>query len=187
LRSDRSTVSLRPFPESTSRGAVTRTRTFAKGDKVVYPRHGVAVVEGLVDIVVLGERRACLKLRLVHGNLTITVPVASAEQVGLRSVTRKHEAESVFAVLRLEEGELPPLWNQRYKTNLSKLMTGDIHQGAEVIRDLSLRGRRTSLSSAERDMLSKARQILISELSCSFASTEESVQAMLDGVLEESI
>jgi len=153
----------------------------------VYPRHGVAVVEGVVEIVVLGERKTCLKVRLVHGNLTITVPVDSAEQVGLRGVARKRDAEAVFDVLRLDEGELPPLWNQRYKTNLSKLMTGDIHQGAEVVRDLSLRGRRTSLSSAERDMLFKARQILISELSCSFASTEESAEAMLDGALSESI
>jgi CarD family transcriptional regulator, regulator of rRNA transcription len=154
---------------------------------VVYPRHGVAVVEGLVDMHVLGESRTYLKLRLVHGNLTITVPVDSAEQVGLRGVAPKKVAEAVFDVLRLEEGELPPLWNQRYKANLTKLTSGDIHQGAEVVRDLSLRGRRTSLSSAEREMLVKARQILISELSCSFASSEESAQARLDAVLEESV
>jgi CarD family transcriptional regulator, regulator of rRNA transcription len=115
------------------------------------------------------------------------VPVDSAEQVGLRGVAPKKVAEAVFDVLRLEEGELPPLWNQRYKANLTKLTSGDIHQGAEVVRDLSLRGRRTSLSSAEREMLVKARQILISELSCSFASSEESAQARLDAVLEESV
>ena len=159
---------------------------FVKGDKVVYPRHGVAVVEGLVELETFGERRTYVRLRPVNGNLMITVPVDNVEQVGVREVACREDAEAVFDLLRLDEGELPTLWSQRYKTNLTKLVSGDIHQGAEVVRDLSLREKRVGISSAERQMLAKARQILISELSCTFDSTEESAQTMLDGVLQGS-
>ena len=159
---------------------------FLKGDKVVYPHHGAAVVESLVGLEESGTRRIYLKLRLPHGNLTIMVPVDSAERVGLRGVASAEEVEKVFDLLRQAEGWTPALWSQRYKANLAKLISGDIYQLAEMIRDLSLRGRRKVLSLAERRMLAKGREILVSELTCAFDSTEENAEAMLDGVLEES-
>ncbi len=159
---------------------------FVKGDKVVYPRHGAAVIESVLEHEAMGERRIYLKLRIPHGNLTIMVPVESAERVGLRGVVDKDEAEKVFDLLRQEEGWTPILWSQRYKSNLAKLVTGDIYQLAEVIRDLSLRERRSSLSSAEQRMLAKSREILISELTYTFDSSAENAQAMLDRALEES-
>jgi len=158
---------------------------YAKGDKVVYPHHGAAVVESLVEREAFGGRRTYLKLRLPRG-LTIMVPVDSAEQVGLRRVARRKDIEDVFDLLRQEEAAMAPLWPQRYKTNLAKLATGDIYQGAEVIRDLSLMARRTRLSDGETRLLVKAREMLISELTVTFDATEESARAMLDSVLEES-
>ena len=47
---------------------------FGKGDKVVYPHHGAAVIEDLVEREVFGERRTYFKLRLAHGDLTLMVP-----------------------------------------------------------------------------------------------------------------
>ena len=156
---------------------------YAKGDKVVYPHHGAAVVESVVEREGFGQRRAYLKLRLPRG-LTIMVPVDSAQQVGLRRVARRKNIDEVFDLLRQEEAEMAALWPQRYKTNLAKLATGDIYQGAEVIRDLSLMARRTRLSDGEMRLLVKAREMLISELTVTFDCTEENARAMLDSVLE---
>ncbi len=81
---------------------------------------------------------------------------------------------------------MPLLWSQRYKMNLAKLVSGDIYQGAELVRDLSSREKGRGLSAAEKRMLAKARQILISELIFAFDSTEENAEAMLDEVLARS-
>ena len=155
---------------------------FRKGDKVVHPRHGAAVVEDLVELDRFGEQRIYVKLRLPHG-LTLMVPVESTEQIGLRGVVSRDELDEVFDLLREDEGWMPILWGKRYRANLAKLMSGDIYHVAEVVRNLSCRERGKSLSSAEKRMLVKAREILISELTFVVGSTEESAEAMLDEVL----
>jgi len=155
---------------------------FRRGDKVVHPRHGAAVVEDLVELERFGEQRIYVKLRLPHG-LTLMVPVESTEQVGLRGVVSRDELEEVFDLLRGDEGGMPILWGKRYRANLAKIMSGDIYHVAEVVRNLSLRERGKGLSSAEKRMLAKAREILISELTFVVGSTEENAEAMLDKVL----
>ncbi len=159
---------------------------FRKGDRVVYPHHGAAVVEDLVELERFGKHGTYVKLRLPHESLTLMVPVESAEQVGLRGVVSRDEVDKVFDLLREDEGRMPILWGQRYKANLAKLISGDIYQVAEVVRNLSLRERGKALSGAEKRMLAKAREILISELTFAVGSTEENAEAMLDEVLEES-
>lgn len=159
---------------------------FRKGDKVMYPHHGAAVIEDVVDREMFGQQRTYAKLRFSHGSLTLMVPLESTEQVGLRGVASKAVVKKVFDVLREDEGWMPVIWSQRYKTNLAKLISGDIYQGAELVRDLSLRDKERGLSVAEKRMLAKAREILISELTFAFDSTEESAQAMLDDVLDVS-
>jgi CarD family transcriptional regulator len=155
---------------------------FRKGDRVVHPNHGAAVVEDLVELERFGEQRIYVKLRLPHG-LTLMVPVESTEQVGLRGVVSRDELDEVFDLLRGDEGWMPILWGRRYRANLAKLTSGDIYHVAEVVRNLSLRERGKGLSSAEKRMLVKAREILISELILVVDSTEENAEAMLDEVL----
>jgi CarD family transcriptional regulator len=158
---------------------------FRRGDRVVHPNHGAAVVEDLVELERFGERRIYVKLRLPHG-LTLMVPIESTEQVGLRKVVSRDELDEVFDLLRGDEGLMPILWSRRYRANLAKLISGDIYHVAEVVRNLSLRERGKGLSGAEKRMLTKAREILISELILVVDPTEGSAEAMLDQVLERS-
>src|SRR5256884_9518626 len=112
---------------------------FTKGDKVVYPHHGAAVTEDLVEREVLGERRTYFVLRLAHGDLTLMVPVDNTQEVGLREVVSRREVKKVFEVLREDETKMPTNWSRRFKTNVEKLRSGDIYQVAEVVRNLSIR------------------------------------------------
>ena len=113
------------------------------------------------------------------------VPVENTREVGIREVVSRREVKKVFDVLREEEDGVATNWSRRYKTNLAKLSSGDIYQVAEVVRNLSLREREKGLSAGEKHMLAKARQILVSELTFAFDSTEEKAEAMLDKVLDE--
>jgi RNA polymerase-interacting CarD/CdnL/TRCF family regulator len=113
-----------------------------------------------VEREVFGTWSTYLKLRLAHGTLVLMVPVASAAQVGLRGVISRDEVTKVFDLLGEDEGWMPVLWNQRFKSNREKLVSGDIYRLAEVVRDLSITDRRKSLAAAEGmldDVLTEAR------------------------------
>jgi CarD family transcriptional regulator len=159
---------------------------FHKGDKVVYPHHGVAIIEDLQEQDFLGEKRQYLILRLAHGDLTLKVPVDNTTEVGLRDVVSKREGKKVLDVLREDESKMPANWSRRFKTNVEKIRSGDIYQVAEVVRNLAIREKDKGLSAGEKRMLAKARQILISELTFAYDMTEEKTEAMIDKVLEES-
>ena len=159
---------------------------FRKGDTVVHPEHGAAVIEELKDKDFLGEKRKYLVLRVVYGDLTLSVPVDSAEQVGLRPVISKAQVKKILKVLTEAETISAANWSRRFKNNIEKLRSGDIYQVAEVVRNLSIRERSKGLSAGEKRMLAKARQILVSELVFATGGTEQKAEAMIDKTLEEA-
>jgi CarD family transcriptional regulator len=159
---------------------------FRKGDTVVHPEHGAAVIEDLCIREFQGEKKKYLKLRVVHGDLTVNVPVESSDEVGLREVVSKQQVKKVLKVLKEDESSMAANWSRRFKNNIEKLRSGDIFQVAEVVRNLSIRERDKGLSAGEKRMVAKARQILISELMFATEGTEEEAQASVDKVLEDS-
>ena len=138
---------------------------FRKGDTVVHPEHGAAVIQELREKEFLGEKRTYLVLRVAYGDLTLLIPVDSTEQVGLRQVVSKNEVKKVLKVLTEDESSMAANWSRRFKNNMEKLHSGDPYQVAEVLRNLAIREREKGLSAGEKRMILKARQILISELS----------------------
>jgi len=159
---------------------------FRKGDTVVHPEHGAAVIEDLRERDFLGERKKYFVLRLAYGDLTLMVPVESTPDVGLRRVVAKKGVTKVLDVLRQDESKMASNWSRRFKNNIEKLRSGDIYQVAEVVRNLAIRERQKGLSAGEKRMLTKARQILVSELVFATGSDEEKAEGMIEKVLDES-
>ena len=157
--------------------------SFDVGDKVVYPHHGAAVIERREQKEVFGESREYLVLKLAYGDLTLMVPADNTDEVGLREVINDEEVEEVFAVLRKKEARMPTNWSRRYKNHSEKLRSGDIYQVAEVVRNLSIRDKDKGLSAGEKRMLSRARQILVSELTFALAVDEETAEQRLNEAL----
>ncbi len=156
---------------------------FDVGDKVVYPHHGAAVIEKREQKEVFGETREYLVLKLAYGDLTLMVPCDNTDEVGLREVINDEEVEEVFAVLRKKEARMPTNWSRRYKNHVEKLKSGDIYQVAEVVRNLSIRDKDKGLSAGEKRMLTRARQILVSELTFAINVSEEEAEQRLDAAL----
>ena len=156
---------------------------YRKGDTVVHPEHGAAVIEDLRERDFLGEKKKYVVLRLAYGDLTLMVPCDNTEEVGLREVINDEEVEEVFAVLRKKEARMPTNWSRRFKNHVEKLKSGDIYQVAEVVRNLSIRDKDKGLSAGEKRMLTKARQILVSELTFAIGVTEEEAEQKLDEAL----
>src|SRR5699024_5146134 len=138
---------------------------FSVGETVVYPNHGAAVIEEIETRKIKGEDKEYLVLRIIAQNdLVVRVPASNVDLVGVRDVVDERGLERVFDVLRAEHVEEPTNWSRRYKANLEKLHSGDVLKVAEVVRDLWRRDNERGLSAGEKRMLSKARQILVSEL-----------------------
>jgi len=155
---------------------------FNVGDKVVYPHHGAGTVEKIETRSIEGERKKYFVLSLCKGDLKITVPEESTDDVGLRSVIPKKQVKSVFEVLNQEQSQMPTNWNHRYKKNRDKIRSGDVYQVAEVVRNLSIREREKGLSTGEKRMLNQARQILLSEIIFVLNIDDEKAARMLDEV-----
>lgn len=158
--------------------------TFNVGETVVYPNHGAAVIEDIETRTIKGEEKLYLVLRILGQNdLVVRVPASNLHLVGVRDVVDDEGLENVFEVLRKTNVEEPSNWSRRYKANLEKLHSGNVLKVAEVVRDLWRRERDRGLSAGEKRMLSKARQILVSELALAKKVADDRAEEMLDEVL----
>ena len=158
---------------------------FKVGETVVYPHHGAATIEEITTRVLNGEEVEYLVLRISQSDLVIQVPAGNVDLVGVRDVVDDAGVEEVLDVLRASQVEEPSNWSRRYKANQEKIATGNIVRVAEVVRDLSRRDYDKGLSAGEKRMLTKARQILVSELALARDIDEDAATVALDEVLAE--
>lgn len=159
--------------------------TFKVGETVVYPHHGAARITDIQQRKVRGEERTYLQLEVAQGDLSILVPAESVDLIGVRDVVDENGLEKVFEVLRATLTEEPTNWSRRYKANQEKIASGDVIKVAEVVRDLTRRDADRGLSAGEKRMLSKARQILVSEMALAQKTSEEEVEQTINEVLAD--
>jgi CarD family transcriptional regulator len=159
---------------------------FELGDHVVYPHHGAGKVLKKEDMEVLGECREYLTIKILHNDMTVKVPTENAAIAGLRRVIDEETVKKVLDVLRDDVSEMPKNWNRRFKHNRDKIKTGDIYELAEVVRNLSLRESEKGLSTGEKQMFTRAKKILASELMYALDKDEEEAESYLDELLANS-
>ncbi len=158
---------------------------YTVGDKVVYPHHGAGKIMKIEQKEVLGQQRDYLTIQILHNDMTVMVPVENADRAGLRKVVDPNVVEQVLEVLRGDPTKMPKNWSRRYKHNRDKLKTGDIFEVAEVVRNLAIRHADKGLSTGEKQMFSKAKKILASELMYARDFSEDEANAFLEEVLED--
>jgi CarD family transcriptional regulator len=156
---------------------------FEIGDSVVYPHHGAGKVLKKEQKDVLGERREYLTIKILHNDMTVMVPTENAAVAGLRRVIDEETVQKVLAVLQDECSEMPKNWNRRFKHNRDKIKTGDIYELAEVVRNLAIRENEKGLSTGEKQMFTRAKKILASELMYALEMGEEQVDEHLTKLL----
>ena len=135
---------------------------FHEGDLVVYPNHGAGSVAGVEEKTILGELRRYYVVYIPDAELTVSIPAEG--ETGLRPCSDKKDVKAALSALNDDATEMPANWNHRLKHNREKIRSGDIAEVAEVVRNLSVYSGEHGLSTGERGMLVKARQILISEI-----------------------
>src|SRR6188508_1561755 len=153
------------------------------GDHVVYPHHGAGKVLKKEVKEILGECRQYLTIKILHNDMTVMVPCQNAGKAGLRRVIDEETVAKVLAVLADDVSEMPKNWNRRFKHNRDKIKTGDIHELAEVVRNLAVREQDKGLSTGEKQMYTRAKKILASEMMYALEKSEDEAEAYLDEIL----
>ena len=170
---------------------------FRIGEKVVYPTHGVGIVEqihnmpppaaaaALVGHALETAPQAYL-LRIYSSSLRVMVPFINVGSVGLRRVVRRQDVNQVLRYLSAGDCQPAPDWKCRFKENTNKMRSGCLFRVAEVLKCLLLINRAKDLSFRERKMLERARYLLISELAVVSGISEAIAEATLTKALAEA-
>ena len=155
---------------------------FNVGDKVVHPQHGAATIDKKVRQTFDGQRKDYFILDIATEQLTVMVPLDKVDDL-IRPVISKTKSREVLRSLKTEPEEAGSNWSRWYKVLNEKMVSGDIFQVAEVVRDLSYAQQTKGISPALKRMLSKARLTLSSERAFSLDVDEEEAIKKLDRAL----
>ena len=140
--------------------------TFQIGDKVIYPNHGLGVIERIEEKTILGTTCGFYSLRIVANETTVLVPVDNADSVGLRrAIWRRRSRPSVPDLSATARSTDQQNWKGRFKDNSEKMRSGSIYDVADVLKSLTLLSKSKSLSFREKRMLDRARFLIVSEIS----------------------
>jgi CarD family transcriptional regulator len=156
------------------------------GDQVVYPHHGAGKVLKKEQKEVLGEKREYLTIKILHNDMTVMVPCENAGKAGLRRVIGDDDVRKVVAVLCDDVSQMPKNWNRRFKHNRDKIKTGDVFELAEVVRNLAIREADKGLSTGEKQMYTRAKKILASELMYALDMEEGEAEEHLESLISDA-
>ena len=161
--------------------------TFKVGQKVVYPNHGVSVVEKIEPTQMDGVEQTYYHLRLLSNNSKVMVPKTNLDLVGLRPLCATREVRALFDIL--EDGNIDTYkdWKGRYKQNLDKMKTGRLTEVAEVLKNLRLVSQRKSLSFREKKMYERAKYFIVSEVAHVKGITERDAEELVERALASSL
>jgi len=158
--------------------------TFQVGDKVIYPNHGLGVVERIEDKTILGTTCGFYHLRIVANDTTVLVPVSNVDGVGLRRAIGDEEVERLFGLLGDGKIDNHQNWKGRFKDNSDKMRSGSIYEVADVLKSLTFLAKSKSLSFREKRMLDRAKFLIISEVSEVMREPALAIEARVDVALE---
>jgi CarD family transcriptional regulator len=159
--------------------------SFQVGDKVVYPNHGVGIIEQISSRTLGSTVEKFYLLRIKASSLKVMVPFHNVESVGLRRVIRNGEVQRILDFLTDGKCENHTDWKYRFKENSDKMRTGSLLEVAGVLKSLLLLNQTKPLSFREKKMLERARYLLVSELAMAKNCDENQIEQILTKALQK--
>jgi len=151
----------RPAPVSR---AAAKEESFAEGDYVVYPTHGVGKVEKIAKEEIAGHHLELIHITFEENRMTLRVPVAKARTAGLRKLATRKMFDEALAVLKGRARIKRTMWSRRAQEYEAKINSGDPTAIAEVVRDLHRNAGQPDQSFSERQIYEAAMDRLAAEL-----------------------
>ena len=154
---------------------------FSEGDMAVYPAHGVGLIQAIETQTIGGVDQSFYVMKILDNDMTIMIPTATSDNVGLRAIISTDEVTEVIGILKERDIKInAQTWNRRYRDYMEKIKTGSVFEVAVVLRDLFLLKEDKELSYGERKMLDTAKSLLVKELSLAKHTEEEQVEQQIE-------
>jgi CarD family transcriptional regulator len=160
-------------------------QAFQVGDKVVYPNHGVGVIEQISSRTLGMAVEKFYLLRIKSSSLKVMVPFHNVDSVGLRRVVRNGEVQQILDFLTDGKCDNHQDWKYRFKENSDKMRTGSLLEVAAVLKGLLMLAQAKQLSFREKKMLERARYMLVSELAMAKNCEEVQIEHLLSKALSK--
>ncbi len=152
---------------------------FHIGDKVVYPNHGVGIIEQISSRTFGQTVEQFYLLKIKASSLKVMVPFHNVGVVGLRRVVRNGEIQKIVDFLTDGACDNTADWKDRFKENSERMRTGSLLEVAAVLKGLLLLHQEKALSFREKKMLERARYLLVSELAMAKNCEDVQIEELL--------
>lgn len=157
---------------------------FEIGDKVIYPNHGLGIIERIETKTIMGTTCGFYQLRMAN-ETTVFVPVDNVDGVGLRRAITDEEVDRLFSLLGDGNIDSHQNWKGRFKDNSDRMRTGSIYDVVEVLKSLTFLAKSKSLSFREKRMLDRAKFLVVSEITEVLSLKTPDVEVRVETALEE--
>src|SRR3954467_7446710 len=158
-------------------------QTLRIGDKVVYPNHGVGVIEQISSRTIGATVEKFFTLKIQSSSLRVSIPLGNLHNVGLRRVIKNGEVQKIVDFLTNSKCENHTDWKFRFKENSEKMRTGSLLEVAYVLKSLLVLNQTKALSFREKKMLERARYLLVSEMAMARNVDENEMEMLLTRAL----
>jgi CarD family transcriptional regulator len=159
---------------------------FEIGDKVVYPNHGIGIVEEIATRSTSEGAVRGYQLRILANDSRVFVPQESASGVGLRPMVKAADVRKVLSMLGDGQIEHQTNWKGRFKDNSDRMRTGSLYDAASVLKGLTFLAKKKSLSFREKRMLERARFLVVSEIAEVEGKPSDNVEERVDRALSRT-
>jgi len=159
---------------------------FEIGDKVVYPNHGIGVVECIQSRATPVGKVDEYKIRILANDSRVFVPRGGADGVGLRRMINGADVRKILTLLGDGTIDQHPNWKGRFKENSDKMRSGSLYEVAAVLKGLTFVSRKKPLSFREKRMLERAKFLVVSEIAEVEGKTHAAVEERVERALAKT-
>lgn len=155
---------------------------FEVNDYVVYPGHGVAKINRVVEKNVGKELLTFFELLVLQKGITALVPAGNFEAVGIRPISNKAVIKKMFTLLAEPTKPIVVIgtsWGRRNREYTSRIARGDLLELAQIYRDLRNASKYKELSFGEKAYVLQVEALLIEEVSIVERCAPDEAMAML--------
>ena len=156
---------------------------YKPNDYVVYPAHGVGQVVSVEEQEVAGIKLELFVISFEKDKMTLKVPTAKADEVGMRSLSSPDVVSKAMTTLKGKARVKRAMWSRRAQEYEQKINSGDLIAIAEVVRDLHRTDDQREQSYSERQLYEAALERLTREVAAVGGTDEGSAQRQVDDVL----
>lgn len=160
---------------------ISSALAFNSGDYVVYPAHGVGKVADIAKQKIAGSELELIVVNFDKDKMTLRIPMAKAENVGLRKISASETMNDALSVLKGKAKVKKIMWSRRAQEYENKINSGSPVAIAEVVRDLYRSENLAEQSYSERQIYEQALDRLANEVAvCENITSTDATRKLLD-------